>query len=98
MPKLLEPAAGAENLSSDCWQSVFDHRNQRHLKAVSLASKDFLTNSNLVKKRFNVIHPDVKVLSQHLKRFTQVKEINVSRFQGDLNEAIREVAPLWTNS
>ncbi|OMO87179.1 Leucine-rich repeat, cysteine-containing subtype [Corchorus olitorius] len=93
MTKLLMPIGGVEKLPTDCWQLVFHHLNNDDLKAVSLVCKDFLTDSNLVKKSLNVIHPDVSMLSQQLKRFTQLKTIDFSRLQGgDLDGAIREVA------
>ncbi|OMP04079.1 Leucine-rich repeat, cysteine-containing subtype [Corchorus olitorius] len=89
---LLRPTDGVEALPSDCWRLVFENLSQDDLEAVSLTCKDFLTNSNLVKKSLNVIHPKVTMLSQHLKRFPQLKILNLSGFRGDLDEAMSEIA------
>ncbi|OMP05573.1 Leucine-rich repeat, cysteine-containing subtype [Corchorus olitorius] len=90
--KLLKVGDGVEKLSTDCWQLVFHRLNNDELKAVSLVCKDFLTNSNLVKKSLDVVNPNVNILSQHLKRFPELKTIDFSAFRGDFDEAIREVA------
>ncbi|OMP07568.1 hypothetical protein COLO4_07221 [Corchorus olitorius] len=93
MSKLLKPMDGSENLPPECWQFIFSHLNEGDLKRVSLACKSFLANADLVKESLNVFHPKFSILSQHLKRFTQLKSLHLSKyFQGDLNEALSEVA------
>ncbi|OMO87180.1 Leucine-rich repeat, cysteine-containing subtype [Corchorus olitorius] len=90
--KLLKPIDGVEKLSTDCWQLIFNYLNNDDLEAVSLVCKDFLAISNFVKKSLKVNRPEVDILSQHLKRFTQLKRIDFSEFRGDFEEAIRQVA------
>ncbi|OMO57305.1 Leucine-rich repeat, cysteine-containing subtype [Corchorus olitorius] len=91
---LLQPTTdGVEALPIDCWRLVFENLSQDDLKAVSLTCKDFLANSNIFRKSLKVIHPKVSMLSQHLKRFTQLKRIDLSGFPGDENEeALSEIA------
>ncbi|OMO64992.1 Leucine-rich repeat, cysteine-containing subtype [Corchorus olitorius] len=89
MSKLLKTAQGSETIPSDCWESAFHHLNSAELKAVALTWKDFL---RLVKKSLNVVNPDVTLFSKQIKRFTHLKRIDLRDFQGDLDEAIREIA------
>ncbi|XVF24430.1 hypothetical protein REPUB_Repub13aG0127200 [Reevesia pubescens] len=90
--KLLKPMEGAENLSTDCLQLIFNHLNDDSLKTVSVACKDFLTYSNLSKQSLKVIHPKISMLSAHLKRFRELKRIDLSDFRGDIDGAILQIA------
>ncbi|XVF24429.1 hypothetical protein REPUB_Repub13aG0127100 [Reevesia pubescens] len=83
---------GAENLPTDCLQSIFNHLNDDGLKTASVACKDFLTYSNFSKQSLKVIHPKISMLSAHLKRFRELKKIDLSDFLGDIDEAILEIA------
>ncbi|OMO65338.1 Leucine-rich repeat, cysteine-containing subtype [Corchorus olitorius] len=91
MSKLLKLGV-AEGMPSECWELAFNRLNEDDLKSVSLVCKDFLATSNLVKKRLKPKHLDVTLLSRHLKRFTQLKEIDFRGFKGNLDEAICEMA------
>ncbi|OMO83823.1 EIN3-binding F-box protein 1-like protein [Corchorus olitorius] len=92
MSKVLKLTTGAETVSSDCWQLIFNHLNNDELKAISSVCKDFLAISNLVKKTLKVLHPNVHVLTKHLNRFTELNKIDLSKFHGDLDKAIRAIA------
>ncbi|OMO65527.1 Leucine-rich repeat, cysteine-containing subtype [Corchorus olitorius] len=92
MSKLLKLAEGAEALPSECWELAFNRLNEDDLKSVSLVCKDFLATSSLLKKSLKPKHHDVRLLSRHLKRFTQLKEIDFKGFEGYLDEAICEIA------
>ncbi|OMO65169.1 hypothetical protein COLO4_31487 [Corchorus olitorius] len=92
MSKLLKKLGLAEGMPSECWELAFNRLNEDDLKSVSLVCKDFLATSNLVKKRLKPKHPDVTLLSRHLNRFTQLKEIDFIGFKGNLDEAICEIA------
>ncbi|OMO73429.1 hypothetical protein CCACVL1_17270 [Corchorus capsularis] len=94
MSNLFKARQGVENLPPDCWQSIFNRLDEGDLGAVSLACKGFLANANLVKESLNVVHSKTAMLSQHLKRFTQLKKVDLSYFLGDLEEALCEVAKL----
>ncbi|OMO65150.1 Leucine-rich repeat, cysteine-containing subtype [Corchorus olitorius] len=80
------------DLVSDCLQLVFKYLNNDDLEAVSLVCKNFLANSNLVKEHLKVRNPNVSMLSQHIKRFKNLKKIDLRSFMGDLSEAIGEIA------
>ncbi|OMP12277.1 Leucine-rich repeat, cysteine-containing subtype [Corchorus olitorius] len=90
--ELSDASHGDEKLPPECWQLIFKHIKEEDLKTVSLVCKNFLAYSNLIKESLDVIHPNVKMLSQHLKRFTQLKTLFLTHFQGDFNEALCEIA------
>ncbi|OMP09225.1 F-box/LRR-repeat protein [Corchorus olitorius] len=77
-----EARRGDEKLPPESWQLIFNRLNEEDLKTVSLVWKNFLAYSDLIKESLYVIHPNINMLSQLLKQFTQLKTVNLTRFQG----------------
>ncbi|MCH99368.1 F-box/LRR-repeat protein, partial [Trifolium medium] len=86
-------AASNFYLPDDCWESVFKFLNHdsdndnshRHLKSLSLVSKQFLSITNGLRFSLNVINPTRPYLHYLLTRFTNLTSLNLTCFRGDLD-------------
>ncbi|XP_042510379.1 SCF E3 ubiquitin ligase complex F-box protein pof2-like [Macadamia integrifolia] len=85
-----------ENLPEECWELVFDRLgHNRHLEAPSLVCKRFLSISNLLRSSLTVSDPTVLLHGSTLgllRRFHQLKRIDLVEFHGDSDRLLREVA------
>ncbi|XP_043697356.1 F-box/LRR-repeat protein 2-like [Telopea speciosissima] len=85
-----------EHLPEECWELVFDRLgHNRYLEAPSLVCKRFLSIINRLRSSLTVSDPTVLLhggTSGLLRRFHQLKRIDLVEFHGDSNRLLREVA------
>ncbi|KAK2427121.1 F-box/LRR-repeat protein [Trifolium repens] len=84
------------HLPDDCWESVFKFFNQaddgNDMKSLSLVSKQFLSITNRLRFSLTICDPTLPCLRGLLKRFTNLTSLNLTRFGGDLNKFLRQIA------
>ncbi|KAK9281047.1 hypothetical protein L1049_003939 [Liquidambar formosana] len=91
-------ADGCQVLSQDCWELIFNLVDDDNLEAISLVCKEFFTISNRIRCSLNVYnHPSIRELRQLLQRFRGLKTIDLSKFSGNLDGAVHEIAQSGLN-
>ncbi|KAK9281051.1 hypothetical protein L1049_003943 [Liquidambar formosana] len=77
-------------LPQDCWKLIFSRLDI--LEDVSLVCKEFYSISNSLIHSIELYEPTVQALCRLLKRFPDLKEIDLRLFHGDLDLALTKIA------
>lgn len=85
-----------EDLPEDCWVLIInrlDHHS--HFESLSLVSKRFLSITNRLRYKFTVTDPTILIhgtISKLINRFQHLKTLDLSKFHGNLDAIILEIA------
>ncbi|PNY15991.1 F-box/LRR-repeat protein [Trifolium pratense] len=85
-------------LPNDCWESVFkflsddDNNSHCYSRSLSLVSKQFFSITNSHQFSLNVYNPTHPFLHYLFKRFTNLTNLNLSCFHGDLDALLSQIS------
>ncbi|KAK2378565.1 F-box/LRR-repeat protein [Trifolium repens] len=80
------------NLSSNSSTTADDNNRRRHLKSLSLVSKQFFFITNGLQFSLNVYNPTRPFLHYLYKRFTNLTSLNLTYFRGDLDALLSQIS------
>jgi F-box/leucine-rich repeat protein 2/20 len=84
------------HLPDDIWESVFKFFNQaddgNDMKSLSLVSKQFLSITNRLRFSLTIYDPTLPFLRGLFKRLTNLTSLDLTRFGGDLNKLLCQIA------
>ncbi|XP_052174488.1 F-box/LRR-repeat protein 3 [Diospyros lotus] len=89
-------AERCEDLPDECWELIFnrlDHHSQ--FEALSLVCRRFLSITDRLRTCLTILYPTIHVhgtLSKLFNRFHRVKTIDLSRFHGEIDRVVLEIA------
>ncbi|XP_021732145.1 F-box/LRR-repeat protein 20-like [Chenopodium quinoa] len=89
----VEEEAGKE-LLDECWEMIFNRlKHESDQESITLVCKRFLSISNSLRVSINFSgYTPITVLCWLLKRFSNLKKIQVCNFEGDMDEAVLAIA------
>ncbi|CAK9168954.1 unnamed protein product [Ilex paraguariensis] len=85
-----------KDLPEECWEMIFnrlDHHS--YFEPLSLVCQQFLSLTNRLRTRLNLIHPTILIhgtISKLLQRFRYLKAIDLSNCRGEIDDIILEIA------
>ncbi|KAL5574499.1 hypothetical protein UlMin_016198 [Ulmus minor] len=80
------------DLPEECWELIFKLLEVHHFASISLVCKRFLMLTNQLMKSLNVSQSTVPFLPHLLQRFRKLTNINLSDFQGEIDDLLFRIA------
>uniref|UniRef100_A0A2P2NGT8 Uncharacterized protein MANES_04G105600 n=1 Tax=Rhizophora mucronata TaxID=61149 RepID=A0A2P2NGT8_RHIMU len=81
------------DLPEECWELIFRSINHRsHLEFLSSVSTRFLRITNQLRRTLAVSSASAAFLPSLLRRFPNIKDIQIRDFEGDLNSLLSQIS------
>ncbi|XP_021736512.1 F-box protein SKP2A-like [Chenopodium quinoa] len=84
----------SKELPDECWEIIFNRlKHESDQESITLVCKRFLSISDFLRVSLKLSgYTPITVLCRLLKRFSNLKKLQVCNFRGDMNEAILAIA------